>query len=109
MKKILILAVMALSLGAYAQVDPTFVKDGDKIKATYFHANGEKSQEGYFVNEKHRRDIPHCIGVVVEDRAQRDCKGWSCGEMLACGRVARCALQVVMQVIPCVKVGRFCG
>jgi antitoxin component YwqK of YwqJK toxin-antitoxin module len=52
MKKILIIAVMALSFGAYAQVDPTFEKDGDKVKATYFHANGEKSQEGYFLNEK---------------------------------------------------------
>jgi len=52
MKKILIIAVMALSLGAYAQVDPTFEKEGDKVKATYFHANGEKSQEGYFLNEK---------------------------------------------------------
>lgn len=52
MKKILIIAVMALSFGTYAQVDPTFEKDGDKVKATYFHANGEKSQEGYFLNEK---------------------------------------------------------
>lgn len=52
MKKFLIIAVMALSFGAYAQVDPTFEKDGDKVKATYFHANGEKSQEGYFLNEK---------------------------------------------------------
>ena len=29
MKKILIIAVLALSFGAYAQVDPTFVKDGE--------------------------------------------------------------------------------
>ena len=41
MKKFLIIAVMALSFGAYAQVDPTFEKEGDKVKATYFHANGE--------------------------------------------------------------------
>ncbi|WP_299319077.1 nicotinic acid mononucleotide adenyltransferase [uncultured Maribacter sp.] len=52
MKKFLIIAVMALSFGAYAQVDSTFEKEGDKVKATYFHANGEKSQEGYFLNEK---------------------------------------------------------
>ena len=52
MNKILIIAVMALSFGAYAQINPVFEKEGDKVKATYFHANGEKSQEGYFVNEK---------------------------------------------------------
>ncbi|WP_405385082.1 toxin-antitoxin system YwqK family antitoxin [Maribacter sp. LLG6340-A2] len=52
MKKILILAVMALSFGTYAQVDPVFEKEGDLVKATYFHANGEIAQQGYFLNEK---------------------------------------------------------
>lgn len=53
MKKLLIIAMMAFSFGTYAQeVEPTFVKEGNKIKATYFHANGEISQQGYFLNEK---------------------------------------------------------
>lgn len=53
MKKILIIAVMALSFGVYAQeTKPTFEKEGNKVKATYFHANGEISQQGFFQNEK---------------------------------------------------------
>jgi antitoxin component YwqK of YwqJK toxin-antitoxin module len=52
MKKMLIIALMAFTFGAYAQVEPTFEKEGEKIKATYFHANGEKAQQGYFLNDK---------------------------------------------------------
>jgi antitoxin component YwqK of YwqJK toxin-antitoxin module len=52
MKKILIIAVLALSFGVYAQVEPKFEKEGNKVKATYFHTNGEVSQQGYFLNEK---------------------------------------------------------
>ncbi|WP_339626561.1 nicotinic acid mononucleotide adenyltransferase [uncultured Maribacter sp.] len=52
MKKILMIALMALSFGAYAQIEPTFEKEGDMVKATYFHANGEVSQQGYFLNER---------------------------------------------------------
>lgn len=45
--------VMAFTFGAMAQdVEPKFEKEGDKVKATYFHANGEISQQGYFMNEK---------------------------------------------------------
>jgi len=53
MKKLLIIAVLALSFGTYAQNGkPTFEKEGNKVKATYFHANGEVSQQGYFVDQK---------------------------------------------------------
>ncbi|WP_419213409.1 toxin-antitoxin system YwqK family antitoxin [Maribacter sp. X9] len=53
MKKLLIIAVLAFSFGANAQqVEPKFEKEGNKVKATYFHANGEVSQQGYFLNEK---------------------------------------------------------
>ena len=53
MKRILIMAVLALSFSAHAQqVEPKFEKVGDKVKATYFHANGEISQQGFFQNEK---------------------------------------------------------
>jgi len=44
--------MLAFSFGAYAQVDPTFEQEGNKVKATYFHANGEVSQQGYFLNER---------------------------------------------------------
>ena len=53
MKKLLIIAALAFSFGANAQqVEPKFEKEGNKVKATYFHANGEVSQQGYFVNQK---------------------------------------------------------
>ena len=53
MKKLLIIAVLAFSFGAFAQeIEPKFEKEGNKVKATYFHANGEISQQGYFLNEK---------------------------------------------------------
>ncbi|MGC1515297.1 MAG: nicotinic acid mononucleotide adenyltransferase [Maribacter sp.] len=53
MKKLLLIAVLTLSFGVFAQeVKPTFEKVGDKVKATYFHANGEIAQQGFFLNEK---------------------------------------------------------
>ncbi|MFX0555847.1 toxin-antitoxin system YwqK family antitoxin [Maribacter sp. CXY002] len=53
MKKILFIFILALSFGVYAQkVEPKFEVEGNKVKATYFHANGEISQMGYFLNEK---------------------------------------------------------
>ncbi|AZQ59519.1 nicotinic acid mononucleotide adenyltransferase [Maribacter sp. MJ134] len=53
MKKILIIALMSFSLGAFAQdIAPKFEKEGDMVKATYFHANGAVAQQGYFLNEK---------------------------------------------------------
>ncbi|MFS4455129.1 toxin-antitoxin system YwqK family antitoxin [Maribacter sp. 2304DJ31-5] len=53
MKKILFIAIFLVSIGMTAQtVEPKFEKEGDKVKATYFHANGEISQQGYFLNER---------------------------------------------------------
>jgi len=53
MKKLMMILVMAFSFGAIAQdVEPKFEKEGNKVKATYFHANGEIAQQGYFMNEK---------------------------------------------------------
>lgn len=53
MKKLMMILVMAFTFGAVAQdVEPKFEKEGNKVKATYFHANGEISQLGYFMNEK---------------------------------------------------------
>lgn len=53
MKKLLYFAIFAMSLGSFAQQgEPTFEKEGNKVKATYFHANGEISQQGYFVDQK---------------------------------------------------------
>ena len=53
MKKLMMILVMAFTFGAVAQdVEPKFEKEGDKVKATYFHTNGEIAQQGYFMNEK---------------------------------------------------------
>lgn len=53
MKRLLIIAILALSFGVNAQqIAPKFEKVGEKVKATYFHANGEISQQGFFLNEK---------------------------------------------------------
>jgi antitoxin component YwqK of YwqJK toxin-antitoxin module len=53
MKKLMMILVMAFTFGAVAQdVEPKFEKEGNKVKATYFHANGEIAQQGYFLNEK---------------------------------------------------------
>lgn len=53
MKKLMMILMMAFTFGAMAQeVEPKFEKEGNKVKATYFHANGEISQQGYFMNEK---------------------------------------------------------
>ncbi len=53
MKNLVLIALLALSFGGFAQqVEPKFEKEGNKVKATYFHANGEVSQQGYFLNQK---------------------------------------------------------
>jgi antitoxin component YwqK of YwqJK toxin-antitoxin module len=54
MKNLMILGVMMVSMIAFAQqVKPKFSKLEDgKVKATYFHENGEVAQKGFFVNEK---------------------------------------------------------
>ena len=53
MKKLILILVMAFTFGAIAQdVEPKFEKEGNKVKATYFHANGEIAQQGYFLDEK---------------------------------------------------------
>jgi antitoxin component YwqK of YwqJK toxin-antitoxin module len=53
MKRLLIIAILALSFGVNAQqIAPKFEKVGEQVKATYFHANGEISQQGFFLNEK---------------------------------------------------------
>lgn len=47
------MALLTLSLSATAQkIEPKFEKVGDKVKATYFHANGAIAQQGFFLNEK---------------------------------------------------------
>ena len=49
---VLILAFL-FSASLYAQENKTvFEKEGDMVKATYYHENGIVSQEGYFLNEK---------------------------------------------------------
>jgi len=51
MKKLLIMALMLVSgTVTFAQntKKPVFEKDGDLVKATYYHENGEVAQTGFF-------------------------------------------------------------
>ncbi|MEH6679742.1 MAG: nicotinic acid mononucleotide adenyltransferase [Sediminicola sp.] len=53
MKKIVFIFAVICSVGLYAQApEPVFEKDGDLVKATYFHENGEVEQTGHFLNGK---------------------------------------------------------
>ncbi|WP_461533783.1 toxin-antitoxin system YwqK family antitoxin [Sinomicrobium sp.] len=55
MKKIMIFAVMLVSAGVFAQkaeIKPKFEKEGNLIKATYYHDNGEIAQTGFFKDGK---------------------------------------------------------
>lgn len=53
MKKILLFGAMLFGLVLTAQnTEPKFEKEGEKVKATYFHDNGEVAQQGYFYNDK---------------------------------------------------------
>lgn len=55
MKNMILTFAMLFSVVLLAQgenIKPTFEKDGDMIKATYFHENGEIAQAGYLVNSK---------------------------------------------------------
>ncbi len=47
--------MFALTIGlaqAQEKVEPTFKKEGDLVKATYYHANGKIHQQGYFKDKK---------------------------------------------------------
>lgn len=53
MKKVLgILAVMVTFMMQAQQPEPSFVKEGNKIKVTYFHENGLVAQTGTYLNGK---------------------------------------------------------
>lgn len=51
-RTILILAlILSVSINAQKQ-NPIFEKDGDLVKGTYFHDNGEIAQTGHFLNKE---------------------------------------------------------
>ena len=55
MKNVILTFVMLFSVAIIAQennIEPKFEKDGDMIKATYFHDNGEIAQMGNLLNKK---------------------------------------------------------
>ncbi|MGB5819072.1 MAG: nicotinic acid mononucleotide adenyltransferase [Saonia sp.] len=53
MKTITILLALVFSSAIYAQDHkPTFEKEGNLVKATYFHEDGMVAQTGYFLNGK---------------------------------------------------------
>jgi antitoxin component YwqK of YwqJK toxin-antitoxin module len=53
-KTILMLAILFISAGAFAQTQPEMKlnKETNLVEATYYHANGEVSQKGTFNLEK---------------------------------------------------------
>ncbi len=53
MKSTIFFMALLSSFALSAQdVKPTFEKEGDLLKGTYFHDNGEIAQVGYFLNGK---------------------------------------------------------
>ncbi len=53
MKKAVLILMAFCSAYMYSQdTKPTFEKDGEMVKATYFHDNGEIAQVGYMLNGK---------------------------------------------------------
>lgn len=53
MKKIIILALILVSAIGYSQTEkPTFEKEGDLVKATYYYDNGNVKVQGFFKNKK---------------------------------------------------------
>ena len=52
MKKYMILGMALLSGVAFAQTAPKLTAEGQRVKATYFHDNGQIAQEGYFKDGK---------------------------------------------------------
>ncbi len=53
MKNTILIIALMFSFGVFAQdIAPKFEKDGEMVKATYFHENGEVAQVGHFLNQK---------------------------------------------------------
>lgn len=54
MKNILLTFAVLFSISLFAQEDikPKYEIEGDLVKATYFHDNGEVAQTGYYLNGK---------------------------------------------------------
>lgn len=52
MKKLMVLACLLTFGLTQAQVEPTYEKAGDLVKATYFYTNGKIKQQGFFKNKK---------------------------------------------------------
>ncbi|MBL7471872.1 toxin-antitoxin system YwqK family antitoxin [Robertkochia sediminum] len=54
MRTLLFTLAMMFSVVAFAQqeVQPQYEVEGDMVKATYFHENGQIAQTGYYLNGK---------------------------------------------------------
>lgn len=46
------LALMGVVILQAQDVKPSFTQEGDMVKATYFHENGQIAQEGYYLDGK---------------------------------------------------------
>lgn len=71
MKFITTVLALAFTIGIGAQENkPTFEKEGDLTKATYYHDNGEVAQTGYFLAGK-----LHGQWVMFDDAGKKIAKG----------------------------------
>lgn len=53
MKKLLTIGVFCLAVIGYSQeIKPTYVAEGNLVKATYYYEDGSISTEGYFKDKK---------------------------------------------------------
>lgn len=53
MRYLLLALALVFSVTLSAQENkPTFVQEGDMVKATYYHDNGNIAQVGYYLNDK---------------------------------------------------------
>lgn len=51
----LLVIVCTLFIGlaqAQEKIEPKYERDGDRVKVTYYHSNGEIHQQGYFKDKK---------------------------------------------------------
>ena len=53
MKTLVTIMAFAICAVAFPQnIEPTFEKEGETVKATYFHENGQIAQTGFFMDGK---------------------------------------------------------
>ncbi|MBG7613485.1 nicotinic acid mononucleotide adenyltransferase [Polaribacter sp. BAL334] len=53
MKKLITICMLAMAtLGFSQEIDPTYIVEGDLVKATYYYEDGSIKTQGFFKNKK---------------------------------------------------------